>query len=196
MRTLRALTGMPVVCDGKRIGRLVQAELAADLKQLEGIWISAGLRGTRYIPSEELEMLGRVAIVAERPGRKGRMRARGLFMRAVSTDGSRLGAVTGAEVDELSFAVTALELSAGVWDDLARGRRRVTRYTVNRESGEVIIDPDREEEEANADEGWHDEGSADGHADRRLGGDDLRRHELADREEVEPEGQADRQLDL
>lgn len=187
---------MPVVCGKRRLGRLLRAELTEDLRRLEGVWISAGLRGTRFIPSEELGLLGEVAVVAEGVGARRRMRSKPLFMRALSTDGRRLGAVTGAEVDEVSFAVTALELSAGVWDDLARPRRRVTRYTVDRERGEVIIDPADADEEVEGYEGRHGEGPDHGHADRRIGGDDLRRDELADGEEVEPEGQADRQLDL
>lgn len=196
MRTLRALTGMPVVCESHRIGRLLRAELTEDLRQLEGIWVAAGPRGTRYIPAEALEMLGQVAVMTEDGGRRRRMRPKSLLMRAVSTDGRRLGAITGAEIDEVSFAVTALELSAGVWDDLLRGRQRVTRYTVNRESGEVIIEPADAEREEGAHEERIDEGPDHGHADRRIGGDVVRRHELADGEEVEPEGQADRHLDL
>lgn len=195
MRRLRALTGMPVVLGGRRIGRVILGELSEDLTRLDGVWISAGLKGSRYIPSESLEMLGRVAVVADGAGRRRRMAARPLLMRAVSTDGRRLGAITGAEIDEISFAVTALELSAGVWDDLIQKRRRVTRYTVNRESGEVVIDT-AGNEEARTDEERHDEGIGHGHADRRIGGDDLRRDELADRTAVEPEGQADGQLDI
>ena len=195
MRRLRALTGMPVVLGGRRVGRVILGELSEDLTRLDGVWISAGLKGARYIPSESLEMLGRVAVVTDGIGQRRRMTAKPLLIRAVSTDGRRLGAITGAEIDEISFAVNALELSAGVWDDLAHGRRRVTRYTVNRESGEVVIDT-AGNEEARTDEERHDEGIDHGHADRRIGGDDIRRDELADGEAVEPQGEADGQLDL
>ena len=195
MRRLRALTGMPVVMGGRRIGRVILGELSDDLTRLDGVWISAGLKGSRYIPSESLEMLGRVAVMADGAGKRRHMTTRPLLMRAVSTDGRRLGAVTGAEIDEITFAVTALELSAGVWDDLARKRQRITRYTVNRESGEVVIDV-ANNEEARTDEERHDEGLDHGHADRRIGGDDLRRDELADGATVEPEGEADGQLDI
>ena len=196
MRKLRSLTGMSVVCGSHRIGRLLRAELTADLRQLSGIWVGAGLMGTRFIPAERLEMLGRVAVMADDRGRRGSMRSRPLLKRAVSTDGRRLGAITGAEIDERSFGVIALELSAGLWDDLARHRQRVTRYTVNPDNGEVIIDPVEATREEGAHEGWIDEGAADRHADRRLGGDDIRRHELADGEALEPEGPPDRQLDF
>ena len=196
MRKLRSLTGMSVICGSRRIGRLLQAELTDDLRQLSGIWVGSGLLGTRFIPVESLEMLGQVAVIADDAGRRRPLRSKPLLKRAVSTDGRRMGAITGAEIDELSFAVCALELSAGLWDDLVHHRQRVTRYTVNPDNGEVIIEPAEPNREEGAHEGWIDEGPDHRHADRRIGGDDVRHHELADREEMEPEGPADGQLDL
>lgn len=196
MRKLRSLTGMSVICGSHRIGRVLQAELTEDLRQLSGIWVGAGLLGTRFIPSESLEMLGDVAVMAEDSGRRRSMRSRPLLKRAVSTDGRRMGAITGAEIDELSFAVCALELSSGLWEDLARRRQRVTRYTVNPDNGEVVVDLSETMREEGAHEGWLDEGPDHRHADRRIGGDGVRRHELADGEAMEPEGPADGQLDL
>jgi uncharacterized protein YrrD len=196
MRKLRSLTGMSVICGSRRIGRVLQAELTEDLRQLSGIWVGAGLLGTRFIPSESLEMLGEVAVMAEDRGRRRSMRSRPLLKRAVSTDGRRMGAISGAEVDELSFAVTALELSSGLWEDLAHRRRRVTRYTVNPENGEVVVDLSEATREEGAHEGWIDEGPDHRHADRWIGGDGVRRHELADGEAMEPEGPPDGQLDL
>ena len=190
MRNVRGLIGMPVVCGGRRFGRVLRAELADDLTRLEGIWVGAGLRGARFIPAERLELIGSVAIHADGPGARKRMGGTPPLRRAIASDGRRLGAVTGAAVDELSFRVTALEVSAGLWDDLVHSRRFVRRYTVNRASGEVVIDPTDYEREAFFDEERIDEGTSDGHADRRLGGDDLRGDELADGEEVEPAGQA------
>ena len=58
MRKLRALIGLPVVVNNHRIGRVVQAELSTDLTQLLGVWIDAGLLGTRFIPADSLGMLG------------------------------------------------------------------------------------------------------------------------------------------
>ena len=138
MRKLRSLTGMSVVCGSHRIGRVLQAELTGDLKQLSGIWVGAGLLGTRFIPSESLEMLGDVAVMTEDSGRRRPMRSKPLLKRAVSTDGRRMGAITGAEIDELSFAVRALELSSGLWEDLAHRRQppAAARHALHRESGQ------------------------------------------------------------
>ena len=196
MRKLRSLTGMSVICGSHRIGRLLQAELTSDLRQLSGIWVGAGLLGTRFIPAERLEMLGRVAVMAEDRGRRRPMRSGPLLKRAVSTDGRRLGAITGADIDELSFGVIALELSAGLWDDLARHRQRITRYIVNPDNGEVVIDLEEATRKEETHEGRIDEGPDHRYADRRIGGDGVRRHELADGEALEPEGPADGQLDL
>ena len=196
MRTLRAMTGMPIVCRGRRIGRMLLPELDAGLTRLEGLWISAGLGGTRFIPTDSLELLGSVSIHVDGPGRRRRMSAEPLFRRAISTDGRRLGAITGAEIDELTFRVAALELSRGLWDDLSSNRARVSRYTVDRETGEIIIESDDWTKEGISDEGEHDQGADHWDADRRRGGDDVRRHELEDGAPFESEGQVDRQLDL
>ena len=196
MHRLQALTGMPVVCGSHRIGYALRAELDGELRQLDGIWVVSGLRGARYIPAESLELLGRVAVLAEDAGHRGRMSGMRLPMRAVSTDGRRLGAVTGAQIDEVSFAVISLELSTGLWNDLLWGRRRLTRYAVNLDRGEVIVDPDAGIEEGLCDEDRNDEGIDHRHADRGLGRHDIRRAELAEGAKLEPEGQADGQLDI
>ena len=194
MRKARSLVGMPVVCEGRRVGRVLRADLSGDLTRMEGVWVGAGIRPARYIPSERLQMLGRVAVMADCGGERKKLAPPPLPARALSTDGQRLGAVTGAEVDELTFRVASLELSGGVWDDLFSGRQRITDWTVNPD-GEVVIDANQMNMEGIFDEERIDEGASDGHADRRLGGDDLRGVELADRAEVEPKGAPDGQLD-
>ena len=122
-----------------------------------------------------------MAVMAEDSGRRRPMRSAPLLKRAVSTDGRRMGAITGAEIDELSFSVCALELSAGLWDDLAHHRQRVTRYTVNPENGEVVIEPAEATREEGEHEEWIDEGPDHRYADRRIGGDGIRRHELTEK---------------
>ena len=139
MRKLRNLIGMPVLCQRQKLGRLMQVELSDDLARLEGIWVDGGLKGTRYIPSEQLGMIGDVAVLADSRGARRRCTARPLLMRAVSTGGERVGAIVGAEVDELSFQVRALELTHGFWDDLSAGRTRVERYTAQPERSIVIV---------------------------------------------------------
>lgn len=137
MRKLRNLIGMPVVFRRQKIGRLIQAELSPDLKRLEGIWIDGGLKGTRYIAAEHLGMIGENVVLSDSRGIRRRTRVRSLMRRAISTDGCRAGAVTGADVDELSFLVCALELSRGFWEDLWFGRLQIRSY--NAQDPEIIV---------------------------------------------------------
>lgn len=152
MRKIRNLIGMPVICHRQRVGRLVQADLSADLRRMEGIWVDCGLKGTRYIPAEQLSMIGERAVMADSRGKRRRCASTSMLHRAVSTDGSRLGAIVGAEVDEISFQVRSLELTRGFWDDLRTGRSRVENYNASSGGAEVIVmdsaqDSEKEEEE-------------------------------------------------
>lgn len=196
MKKIRVMIGMPVICRNKKIGRMIQADLAEDLRQMNGIWVDSGLRGTRYIPSENLEMLGEIAIIADDCGKRRRPTPAPIFHRAISTDGQRLGAITGAEINELSFAVESLELSNGIWEDILNRRDRINRYTVNRETGEIIIEKAGQEMEEVSDEEWHDQRIDYRTSDRRIGSYDFRRNELENREKLEHESAKDRTLDF
>ena len=147
MRKIRALVGLPVVVGNRNAGRVVKAELSDDLTHLTGLWIASGFLGTRFIASDSLGTLGTAAVIADHSGIRRRYSSEPLLRRAVGTDGSLIGAITGAEVDELSFRVEALELSCGVWDDLLHGRRRIRRFAMNRENGCVVIDVSETEKE-------------------------------------------------
>lgn len=140
MKKIRSLVGLPIILNGKKIGRVVQCELSEDLTQLEGLWITAVFFGTRFIPREHLCVLGQVSVVTDTAGQRKKQGRRSLFRRAVGTDGSRVGAITGAEFDELSFRVAALELSCGLWDDLLYGRKRIDTFSMNQTTGDVVID--------------------------------------------------------
>lgn len=140
MLKIRNMVGLPVIVNNRRMGRVVRAELTDDLTQMRGLWVASGLLGMRFIESDSIGVLGTVAVTADDCGIRMRGPSPSLFRRAIGTDGSRLGAITGAEVDELSFRVDALELSCGLWDDLISGRRRTRTFAVNRENGYVIVD--------------------------------------------------------
>lgn len=137
MRKLRNLIGMPVIFQRQRIGRLIQVDFSPDLKRMEGIWIDSGLRGTRYIAADHLSMVGETVILSDSRGMRKRPHVKQLMQRAISTDGSRTGAIVGAEVDEISFLVSALELSRGFWDDLWYGRQKISSY--NADGNEIIV---------------------------------------------------------
>lgn len=151
MRKLRNLTGMPVICRRQKIGRVIQAQLTEDLSALDGIWVDCALRGTRYISAEHIGTIGEVSVIADHRGVRRKMNARSLVCRAVSTDGRRLGAIVGAEIDEVSMLVHSLELSGGFWDDLYNGRSFVRRFSVGEGVCKtVIVDSAESEKEGDA----------------------------------------------
>ena len=139
MRKLRSMTGMPVLYGGRKLGRLIQAELSGDLRRMEGIWVDCGLKGTRFITADHLAMIGDMAVHSDDRGIRRRCSSEGLLIRAVGTDGARIGAVVGVEIDELSFLVTALEVTHGYWDDLYAGRSRCEHFSLREGRSEVII---------------------------------------------------------
>lgn len=143
MRKVRNLIGMPVICRRRKIGRLVQADLSEDLRRLEGIWVDTGLLGTRYIPAEQLDMIGEMAVLADDRGMRRKCCPQSLLRRALSTDGRRIGAVVGAQVDEISFLVLSLEISRGLWEDVFCGRMLARHYCAQ---GEEILISDSAEE--------------------------------------------------
>ena len=175
-KTLQSLHGLPVVCAGKRVGRVAQAALSDDLRRMDGLWVDAGLGGARFVPAEEIEVLGDVSVTVDAPGKREALKKTPLFRRVVTTDGARLGAVVGAKVDCATFQVTSLTVSTGYWDDLLHGRLDVRHFAAT-EDGEVVADLQTRAEENDA------QRNGQGHGRRgpvgRRGGDAVRRDELA-----------------
>ena len=62
MKNLRLLVGMPVICEGRKLGRVVQAQVSGELTRMTGLFVDAGLKGTRFIPAEDVNVLGDVAV--------------------------------------------------------------------------------------------------------------------------------------
>ena len=146
MKNTNSLGGMPVVCDGARIGRVLYVQLTPELGRMAGLHVDCGLRGRRYIPAEQVRMLGEVAVLVEKGFAKTKAPA-SLPRRALSPDGVHLGCITGAWLDERTHGVDSLELSGGILEDLFSGRVRVRCYHIQKDSGEVIVCPEGGEEE-------------------------------------------------
>ena len=141
MKNTNALGGMPVVCDGARVGRVISVQLTPELKRLAGLHVDCGLRGRRYIPAKQVRMLGDLAVLVDKGFAKNSAPS-GLPRRALSPDGTHLGCITGAWLDETTHSVDSLELSGGVLEDLFSGRIRVRTYHVQKDSGEVVVCPE------------------------------------------------------
>lgn len=138
MKNTNALGGMPVVCDGVRLGRVFSVQLTPDLTKMAGLHVDCGLRGRRYIPAERVRVLGEVAVLVDGGPSGARPAEQTLPRRALTPEGARLGAITGAWIDEETRAVESLELSRGYWEDLFLGRVRVRSYHVQKDGGEVV----------------------------------------------------------
>ncbi len=146
MKHLGAIGGMPVVCGGTRVGRVLSAQLTPDLRRLGGLHVDLGMKGRRFLPADRVRVLGDVAVVAEGGFEKGPLSCARLPARALSPAGARLGCITGAWLDEATGEVQALELSAGYWEDLFSGRIPVRFYRVRR-GGEIVVFGEGGEEE-------------------------------------------------
>lgn len=139
MRALRDLVGLPVLKDGACIGHVLCGQPDPELRRLTGIWVSAGWMGARWIERQYVRQIGDVAILATNRGRRGKAPLKPFFFRAVSTDGSRVGAIVDAEIDGNDLTLRALWLTRGYPDDLLDGRRRITEYAVRATDGTVLV---------------------------------------------------------
>lgn len=139
MRALREMVGLPVLKDGVRIGHVLCGQTDPELKRLDGIWVSTGWMGARRIDRQQVRRIGDVAVLVNDRGKHGKTPAKPFFYRAVSTDGSRLGAIVDAEIDGVELTVRALWLTRGYPDDLLYGRQRITQYAVRSSDGTVLV---------------------------------------------------------
>lgn len=128
-----------MIMNGKRIGRALDIGVTDDLRRMTGVYVDCGLKGNRFVPSDDVNVLGDVAIVVDSEGKRSRVDGSNRIIRAVSTDGRRVGAILGLLIDEEEKCVEALELSRGYLDDLIGGRHYVRQYTVGADGDEVII---------------------------------------------------------
>lgn len=121
------------------MGRVVSAELTQDMTKLRGIYVDCALRAGRFIPEQQIALLGDVAVFVRQRGRRAKLKKDMPPRRALSTDGQRLGAISGAVIDENTRDVAALVFSRGYIDDLLTGRQLIRQFMVNRESGDVVL---------------------------------------------------------
>ena len=139
--------GLPVLLNGKPSGSVLRGVLAEDGRSLRGIVIRGGLRGTRWLPRDQISMVGQLSVIANgRAKRVPRDAAYHLF-RVSDAEGTRLGIVTDALLHEETLRVAALEISGGPIDDLIEGRWFATAFHVQPlgECGHVTVPRAREE---------------------------------------------------
>lgn len=130
MTGMKKLEGMPVIADGKQLGSVMRAVLNKDGRSLRGILVRSRFLGPRWLDRSQIELLGKVSVIARgKPAKPPRDADYRLF-RVSDADGERLGIVTDALLHEETLRVCALEISSGPLDDLVDGRWYATAFSV------------------------------------------------------------------
>lgn len=147
MTGLKRMIGMPVIMDGKAAGSVLRGVLTEDGRGLQGIVMRGGLKGARWLPREQISLIGELSIIGSGKTCKVPRAAQYRLFRVSDTEGARLGIVTDALLNEETMRVAALEISSGPLDDLTDGRWYATAYTVQShgDTGHVTIPSPKEE---------------------------------------------------
>lgn len=139
MKPISSLVGMPVLLRGKHMGRVARALLTSGGDKLAGLVVDTGLRGRRYVEEQHITLLGDVAVLVETQGTRGDGGPEPPLRRALSTSGERLGYVADAMLNEHTHEIVALSVSKGYIDELFGGRQLAERFTINQQTGDVVI---------------------------------------------------------
>ena len=146
MTTRKGLRGLQVMVGEKCVGRVVQGALCDSLRALDGLWLDRGVRGMRFLCAEHIRVIGAHCVVADDAGQRLKMKPRSMLLRAISTDGARLGAIADAAFDETSLAVKHLILYRS-WTDAFLGGVPVTVFCRDLDSDRVIVSQSLSEKE-------------------------------------------------
>lgn len=147
MTGLKRMIGLPVVVDGHNAGCVMRGVLTEDGRSLRGIVMRGGLRGARWLPREQISLVGKISVIASGKPKRIPKSADYRLFRVTDSNGERLGIVTDALLNEETLRVAALEISAGPVDDLTVGRWYATAFSVQPggSTGHVTIPSVREE---------------------------------------------------
>lgn len=144
---LKRLIGLPVIMDGKAAGHVMRGVLTDDGRQLRGIVMRGGLRGPRWLPRDQIQLVGKVSVIAKGTSLRVPRSSTYRLFRVSDPEGLRLGVVTDALLSEDSLRVMALEVSSGPVDDLIDGRWYATAFEVRKtgDTGHVTVPFAKEE---------------------------------------------------
>ena len=142
MIRLGSVTGLPVVCAGRMLGRVEQAILTQSGKKLRGMVIRKGMGGAKWLDNAQIIVIGGVSVLVQ--GKPGRLPRDTDFALGSVKDvsGLRLGRVTDVFLNPETRCVTALEISPGPLEELRGGRSLVREFVVRptfQEPGQVLV---------------------------------------------------------
>ena len=130
MTSLKRLIGLPVVLDGQGAGHVMRGVVTRDGKNLRGLVVRLGIQGARWLPREQITLMGKVSVIGTGETRKLPKDAEYRLFRVSGADGTRLGVVSDCIIHNETLQVMALEVSLGPVDDLICGRWLATCFNV------------------------------------------------------------------
>ena len=136
---LGQLLGLPVILEGRMVGRIERAVITPDGECLRGVMLRRGLGGAKWASRDHIEVLGEVSVILKHPPTRVPKDADFAFHGVRDTGGMALGWVTDAYLHTGSFRLTALEVSLGLMEELRGGRYLARKWSVTPETGEVLI---------------------------------------------------------
>lgn len=143
---LGRIVGLPAVLGERLLGHVERAVLTEDGARLRGLVIRRGLGSARWAAGSGIGVLGDVSVIlGTRPVRLPR--DTDFVLRTVKDEsGLTLGRVTDVWICPENLAVTALEVTLGLYEDMRQGRLTIRRWTVqpDPEDGAQVLIP-REE---------------------------------------------------
>ena len=150
----RELIGMPIYSldRGEAIGKVENLVFDADQKRVTGFVLEEGglFRSPQVIPFESAESIGPDAIVLK-PGASLEIsseqidpkRLKESFnlsgRRVLSERGHEIGTVYDLDIDELTGAVTGIEVTRGLFQDTAEGKKHIDFEHIQKIGKDVII---------------------------------------------------------
>lgn len=177
MKSIRSLSGMPVILStsGRKIGRVKSVLFDETLSKIVCVCAAGRFGKSVYCPAAKVCFLGEMAVVVSGFQKKKPEGVKFVIRRALDAAGSMIGAVTGLYADEETLSVLYAEVSGGVPEDIARGRKLVRHFAVNADTGDVTMIEEGECEDEEGLGSRYDRGNDRG----RFGGDGIRHDELA-----------------
>ena len=142
MIRLGGIMGLPVVRQGRILGRVEQAVLDESGKFLRGMVVRKGIGGAKWLDNPEISVIGGVSVLAK--GELQRLPGRMDFELTSVKDASglRLGRVTDVLLNPMTRQVAALEISLGPLEDWRHGRALLREFIVRptpEEPGQVLV---------------------------------------------------------
>ena len=142
MIRLGGVTGLPVVCAGQLTARVEQTVLTQDGRRLRGLVVRRGFGGARWLPVEDVQVMGQVTVIAARKPGKLPRDADFALGSVRDTAGLELGRVTDVFITGDHGHVAAIEITLGPLEEMTCGRMLAREFAVcpiPGEPGQVLI---------------------------------------------------------